>query len=341
MHFGYSLAINEYVDANRLEPNDCGLLKVCCPACKQPVGLLEVNGHRLLAHVQPFFDDPAFRCDGPAADLTLEQREQQNLPARNKRTEMIRRDSLIPLLGKDPVANYEDDTEVILGKLRASGAMRWLSRWHLEMAADVCGKTCNDQIEFRSEGERHLAMLETPDRIDIPASGYARQAHFQIGFDLLQSLLTGQKGDDEDYDWLFVHAVKLCLPKWTAEARLDGAEGEEYPKDADAMEREKIAAARIIVGHFCDLLLEDRSKHIKAIEILGELEMKPPMTPISMPLLSYISLDILHAMKTTLFRLPYLAMLSEHDSETNAYESTYPHILSATGTREVGYGDFV
>ena len=69
--------------------------------------------------------------------------------------------------------------------------------------------------------------------------------------------------------------------------------------------------------------------------------MKPPMTPIPMPLLSYVSLDILHAMKTTLFRLPYLAMLSAHDSETDAYESTYPHILSATCTREVGYGDFV
>lgn len=337
MLFGYSLAINEYADANRLEPNDCGLLKVCCPACKQPVGLLEVNGRRSLAHVQQFFDDPAFRCDGPA-DLTPEQREQHNLLTRDKRTEMIRWDLLIPLLGKDPVANYEDDTEVILGKLRASGAMRWLSRWHREMAADVCGKTCNDLIEFRSDGERHFAMLKTSIRIDIPAHGYTRQTHFQIGFDLLQSLLTGQKGANEDYDWLFVHAVKLCLPKWKNEARLDGAEGEEYPKDADAMEREKIAAARIIVNQFCDLLLEERSKHIKAIEILGELEMKPP---IPMPLLSYISLDILHAMKTTLFRLPYLAMLSEHDSETNAYESTYPHILSATGTREAGYGDFV
>ncbi len=341
MLFGYSLALNEYVDANRLEPNDCGLLKVCCPACKQPVSLLEVNGHRSLAHVQPFFDDPAFRCDGPVADLTLEQREQQNLSARNKRTEMIRWDFLIPLLGKDPLANYEDDTEVILGKLRASGAMRWLSRWHREMSADVCGKTCNDPIEFRSEGERHLALLEMPCRIDIPAHGYVRQAHFQIGFDLLQSLLTGKKGANEDYDWLFVHAVKLCLPQWKNEARLDGAEGEEYPKDADAMEREKIAAARIIVGQFCDLLLEDRAKHIKAIEVLTELEMKPPMTPIPMPLLSYISLDILHAMKATLFRLPYLSMLSEHDSETNAYESTYPHILAATDAREVSYGDFV
>ena len=340
MHYGYSLSINEYVDANRLEPADCGLLKVCCPACKQPVSLLETDGHRSLTHVQPFFDDPAFRCDGPA-DLTPQQREQHNLLVRDKRTEMIRWDLLIPLLGKDPVADYEDDTEVILGKLRASGAMRWLSRWHLEMAADVCGKTCNDLIEFRSEGERHLAMLETSIRIDIPAHGYVRQTHFQIGFDLLQCLLTGQKSANEDYDWLFVHAVKLCLPKWKNEARLDGAEDEEYPKDADAMEREKIAAARIIVGQFCDLLLEDRLKHIKAIEILGELEMKPPMTPIPMPLLSYISLDILHAMKTTLFRLPYLAMLSEHDSETNAYESTNPHILSATCTREVGYGDFV
>lgn len=339
MLFGYSLAINEYVDANRLEHADCGLLKVCCPACKQPVSLLETDGHRSLTHVQPFFDDPAFRCDGPAVDLTLERREQHNFHARDKRTEMIRWDLLIPLLGKDPVADYEDDTEVILGKLRASGAMRWLSRWHLEMAADVCGKTCNDSIEFQSEGERHLALLEASDKIDIPAHGYARQTHFQIGFDLLQSLLTGQKGAREDYDWLFVHAVKLCLPKWKHEARLD--EGEEYPKDADAMEREKIAAARIIVSQFCDLLLEDRSKHIKAIEVLGELEMKPPMSPIPMPLLSYISLDILHAMKATLLRLPYLAMLSEHDSETNAYESTYPHVLSATGTREVGYGDFV
>ena len=60
------------------------------------------------------------------------------------------------------MADYEDDRKCVLGKLQqASGAMRWLSRWHLEMAADVCGKTCNDLIEFRSEGESHLAMLGT------------------------------------------------------------------------------------------------------------------------------------------------------------------------------------
>ncbi len=78
MHYGYSLAINEYVDANRLEPADCGLLKVCCPACKQPVSLLETDGHRSLTHVQPFFDDPAFRCDGPA-DLTPPNRESSTI----------------------------------------------------------------------------------------------------------------------------------------------------------------------------------------------------------------------------------------------------------------------
>ena len=59
MLFGYSLVIDEYVDANQLEPADCDLLKVCCPVCMNPVSLIRVDGRADLSHVQAVLDDRA------------------------------------------------------------------------------------------------------------------------------------------------------------------------------------------------------------------------------------------------------------------------------------------
>jgi hypothetical protein len=313
MLFGYSLEIDEYVEANRLQPADCHLLKLCCPVCLKPVGLIEVDGHDSLTHIQGFLDDPAFRCDDRLSDFTLEYREQQNMHARNKRTEIVHRDLLIALLGKDPIAQYEDDVAVILGKLRSKGAMRWLAQWHLEMAVDIRRSTPNDEIEFRTDGEDYLAKLSAAHKIEVPSSGYARQVHFQIGHQLMQYLLSRERTADDDYDWLFIHALKLCLSRWTTEARLDGNESVECPCDLDTVAREKIAASRIVVGCFCDFLLEDREAHMKAMETLAGFEIKPPLSPIPMPLIGFIGIEILATMKTTLFRLPYLSMLAESD----------------------------
>jgi hypothetical protein len=312
MLFGYSLIIDEYVDANRLKPTDCDLLKVRCAVCTKPVTLIVEDGHISLAHIQAVFDDPACQCESHLCDFTSDYREHQNARARSKRLETIRWDLLIELLKKDPLARFEDHAEVVLGKLRSRGAMRWLIQWHLEMAVDVCRSTPDDEIEFRSDGENHLAKFGA-DHIDIPSSGYARQVHFEIAYQLMQYVLSRKGSADDDYGWLFTHALKLCLSHWTTEARLDGNESEEYPSHIEATARERIAAARIVIGCFCDFLLDDKKKHLKAIKTLAELEIKPPLAPIAMPLVSFVGIEILSAMKTTLFRLPYLSMLSEFD----------------------------
>lgn len=98
MLFGYSLAIDEYIEASCLQPADCNLLEVCCPVCMKPVVLLDGNGRNSLAHLQPSLEDPVFHCDERLADLTLEYREQQNMQAQRRRAKIVQGDLLIDLL---------------------------------------------------------------------------------------------------------------------------------------------------------------------------------------------------------------------------------------------------
>jgi hypothetical protein len=308
VNIGYSLLIDEYIDANQLEPADCELLKVCCPVCLKPVERIQPGRSAALSHVAPAEQQASTPCESRIQDFTLKYREEQNVRARAQRVEFLQWDLFKELLNKDPITSYETHAVMVLGNLKFQGALLWLPDWHLEMVVDVYSRRLGDKVEFWGDGEAHLAQF-AGKLSHIPPSGYGRQVHFQIAYDLMQHLLSRKGFADDNYSWLFTHAFRLCTQKWRTEARIDEDDGEEYPRDADGVLREKIAAARIIVSCCCDLLSRDKKEHKKGIKILTEMEMKPPLTPIVMPLLIFMGIEIMSVMKTTLFRLPYLPML--------------------------------
>ena len=310
MNIGYSLLIDEYADANQLESDDCDLLRVCCPVCFSPVELARSGAGTTLSHISPAVIEASAdaSCESSIPDFALEYRDEQNARARAQRIEFLHGGLFKELLNKDPVAEYEMDAAIILGKLKSLGAMDWLWEWHLAMVVDAYSLRLSDKVEFWRDGERHLAQFGS--RLShIPLAGYGRQVQFQIAYDLMQYLLSRKGPAEDDYSWLFTHAFRLCTQKWGPEARLYENDEGEYPADAGAELRERIAAARIIVSCCCDLLSREKGAHEKSMKILSELEAKPPLTSVVMPLLSFVGLEILDAMETTLFRLPYLPML--------------------------------
>ncbi len=150
MNIGYSLLIDEYVDTNQLEPDDCELLKICCPVCFKPVELIQGRGGAMLSHIPPAVikAGTGTSCESRIPDFIPEYRDEQNARARARRIEFLHSDLFKELLNKDPVADYETHALMVLGDLKSLGAMAWLSDWHQKMTVDVYGKRLGDKVEF-------------------------------------------------------------------------------------------------------------------------------------------------------------------------------------------------
>lgn len=307
MHIGYSLLIDEYVNANQVEPDDCELLRIACPVCMKPVELARNHGKAALSHQFPKGGKTNPLCENSVSEFSSEYMDAQNALARAQRIEFFHWELFKELLNQDPVTKYDTHAVMELGKLKSLGALQWFPDWHREMVVDVYKDRLTDKVEFWSDGEAHLEQFGN-SLAHIPSSGYGRHVHFQIAYDLMQHVLSGKGLANDNYSWLFAHAFRLCAQKWTGEAKID-KDDEEHPTDEDPAVRKRIYAARTIIACCCDLMMDDKEKHPKAIETLNEETIKLAWTPIAIPLLSFMGYEILSVMKTTLFRLPYLPML--------------------------------
>jgi len=63
MRTGYSLLVDEYVDASLAEPIDCDALRICCPVCQEPVVLDAEAGAPCLRHAAPLFPYFEEQCE--------------------------------------------------------------------------------------------------------------------------------------------------------------------------------------------------------------------------------------------------------------------------------------
>jgi len=165
-------------------------------------------------------------------------------------------------------------------------------------------------VEFFATAERHLRSVE--EKLpDVPESGLRRQVHLQVAFDLLQSLVAREDYDD-DYDWLFVHAFRICMGKWVSVA--ENAQKDQTQSEASEDDIQEHAAAGSILGHCAfKLMSDDRLEAHKAIETLIEVEIGPPVTEERMPFLIFFSADIAGEMQYALHRLPYLPLLGQYN----------------------------
>ena len=311
MKIGYSLLIDEYVDASVLEQADCELLRICCPVCFEPVDLAQSANGLVLCHTASLLFDGDAQCERRVPEFTPEYCELHNVHARKQRLEFLQWNLFLELLNKDPVAHYEKHAMMVLSNLKCKGALIWLPEWHLEWISDTNRARLQDKVEFWNVGEKHLSQKE--NRFPhVPKSGYARQVHFQIAYDWLQYLLSRQGRADDNYGWLFAHAFRICLGSWTGAAQV-GLDLEKQQEQVDQDAAEHIAAARILVSCCCDLISDDKGTVEKSVQTLNDVWMQPPITPLRMPFLIFFAAEVAGMMQTTLFRLPFLPLLQEYE----------------------------
>jgi hypothetical protein len=188
------------------------------------------------------------------------------------------------------------------------GVLSRLSEWHWRHIVRRSRELLRDPVDFFTSAEHHLRSIgeKLPD---VPDSGLRRQVHFQIAFDLLQSLVA-REDLGADYDWLFVHAFRICIGKWVSIAER-AREDQTELQASDQDEREQAAAASVLGFSALNLFSDDRKDVHKAIESLIETEAVPPITDDPFPFVLFFGAEIAGEMQCTLYRLPYLALLGQ------------------------------
>jgi hypothetical protein len=312
MRTGYSLLVDEYVDANLAEPVDCKVLRICCPVCQEKVVLETEVGKPRFRHAAPKFPSFEAECESRSSEFDPDYCNQHNTRARQRRLEFLKWDRFKQLLGEDPLGPpYKEGGGIWeeTPKLLRMGALSNISYWHRRIMVPCSGERLKDPVEFFATAERHLRFVE--EKLpDVPESGLRRQVHLQVAFDLLQSLVAREDYDD-DYDWLFVHAFRICMGKWVSVA--ENAQKDQTQSEASEDDLQEHTAAGSILGHCAfKLMSDDRLEAHKAIETLIEVEIGPPVTEERMPFLIFFGADIAGEMQYALHRLPYLPLLAAY-----------------------------
>lgn len=315
MRTGYSLLVDEYVDANLAEPDDCNALRICCPVCQERVVLEAGAGAPNFRHAAPLFPCFEAECESRASDFDTDYCHQHNTRARRRRLDFLHLDPFIELLGMDPLGppykergGIWEETPKLL--FMGVGALSRMSDWHWRYIVRLSRERFNDPVAFFASAENYLRSTE--EKLpDVPESGLRRQVHFQVAYDFMQSLVA-REDSGQDYDWLFVHSFRICLGKWASIA--ENAQKDETQLEApDEDAQEHAAAASILACSALKLLSKDRKDVRDAIDALIEVETQPPIMDDHIPFILLFGGEIAGEMERTLSRLPYLPLLGSYD----------------------------
>lgn len=263
-------------------------------------------------HMAPLFSNFEAECESRSPEFDPEYCQQHNTRARRRRLEFLQGELFDLLLGKDPLGPYEDAERIWeeTPKLLSMGVLSRISNWHWRCIVRPSNKRWKDPVEFSASAEKYLRSTDE-ELPDVPESGLRRQVHFQVAFDLMQSLV-GREDSGEDYDWLFVHAFRICLGKWVSIA--ENAQKDQTQLGSSDEDAQEHAAAASILGCSALNLLSDDSKNVhEAIEALIQVETKPPITEDRIPIVLFFGAEIAGEMERTLYRLPYLPLLGAYD----------------------------
>jgi hypothetical protein len=312
---GYSLHVDEYVDATLAEPADCDALRIRCPVCQEHVVLETEVGAPCFRRAAPLFPCFEAECESHCSGFGPDYRIQHHTRARRRRLEFLHSNPFIELLGKDPLGPpYKDEgaiweeTPKLL--FMGVGALSRMSDRHWRYIVRFSRGRFKDPVGFFASAENYLRSTE--EKLpDVPESGLRRQMHLQVAFDLMQSLVA-REGLTDEYDWLFVHAFRICLGRWAGIAEM-GQIDQTLSEAADEDQQEHAAAVSILGWSASHLLSKDKKEVEKAIQALIKIETEPPIMEDRVPFLILFGSEIAGEMETTLYRLPYLPLLRAYD----------------------------
>ena len=312
MKTGYSLLVDEYVEANLAESADCEALRICCPLCQESLVLETEAGARCFQHANASFAARVAECESYSAALSPQHLHQHNERARRRRVNFLEWENFKWLLGEDPMGQSRDGRRAYqeTSKLLSHGALWEFSTWHWENIVHPSRKRLKDQFEFFAAAENHLRSAR-PSFPNVPDSGLCRQVHIEVAFDLMQSLVDRHDLGD-DYSWLFVHAYRICMGRWYGAAQCQSED--RSPTDIVAGSYEARAADASVLCHCgINLLSDDDSEIDTALEMLSKAQTEQPPIGGQVPLLVVFGAEIAGEMQSTLYRLPYLPLLGQYN----------------------------
>lgn len=315
MKVGYSLLIDEYVDADLVEPTDLDALRIVCAVCQQTLTLGADSEEPTFRHTAAADRAQVSRCEFESELLVPADCSQHNRRARLQRIAFFRRCLSKEVLRRDPgaddpIAPCPAQVAHLFSKENALESLSWLTRLHWDSYfSQMACALVDDPAGFFDWAEEYLGM---PEHLfeDVPASGYRRRVHILAAFDLMQFFVDSE-GQTEDYQWLFLHALRLCLEKWTYIAQVKSCD---RIKDS-AMREELIAqtgAARVVSSCIIDLMLGDKKAVKHALRKLETNSTGPPVIHKEMSLRMFLDMSVAGEMEATLFRLPYLPILGSY-----------------------------
>jgi hypothetical protein len=150
MRTGYSLLVDEYVDVNLAEPDDCDALRICCPVCERPVMLEADAGVPCFRHAVPQFPYFDSECELQSKEFDPEYCNQHNTSARRRRLQFLHWEPFKTLLGRDPLGPYQDANRVWeeTPKLLSLGVLSRVSEWHRRSIVRPSLERLKDPVEF-------------------------------------------------------------------------------------------------------------------------------------------------------------------------------------------------
>lgn len=139
MKVGYSLLIDEYVDACLVEPSDLDALRIVCPVCQQTLTLGADSDDPTFRHTATTDHAQVSRCEFESELLVPADCGQHNKRARLQRVAFFRRRLSREVLPRDPgaddpIAPCPAEVIRILSKEDALDSLSWLPRRHWDPA---------------------------------------------------------------------------------------------------------------------------------------------------------------------------------------------------------------
>jgi hypothetical protein len=203
MKVGYSLLIDEYVDADLVEPTDLVALRIVCPVCQQTLTLGTDSEEPAFRHAVAADRAQVSRCEFESGLLVPADYSQHNKRARLQRIAFFRRCLSKEVLRRDPgaddpIAPCPAQVAHLFSKENALESLSWLTRRHWDSYfSQMACALVDDPAGFFDWAEEYLGM---PGHLfeDVPASGYRRQVHILAAFDLMQFFVDSE-GQTEDY----------------------------------------------------------------------------------------------------------------------------------------------
>jgi hypothetical protein len=290
MKYGYSLLLEEHIEAAAISDEDCTAFQIVCPLCKEPVfkATRETKAGKAV-HCLSHYEKPVSHiagCEWSVNSLQSGELKKSNTLSRKRKMKYF-----LSVLDEVVLKNeYQWIPRQLvdqLSQMKKSKSMRHLHkifRQYLYLAKGIDVRRYIYQF-FQNHSHQLTEVFE-----EFPQTAFAMETQMRIAFDMwkyLQSPIAKGK-----LDFMFNNSLLYLI------FRLNHAK-----KIRELQEHEKQLLASLL-----DLMDKSREDGLQIIASMAKYQV-PDEHSASMDLLSRMIIDIKYEIFGCLFRVPYFKLL--------------------------------